>query len=130
MSMPVQMLQAQDGERPQTDDQILDLADDLKEAQDHTQVMLRNKLISVGDGVLPGQSTVILPHLKARTPPISIGSKRGRSSSRTSEVKLFMRWQRAELAGAGKMSQEIDGTAARLRTLVRGILGKYRLFVS
>ncbi|GKC97778.1 hypothetical protein Tco_1168053, partial [Tanacetum coccineum] len=35
MSMPVQMSQAQDGERPQTDDQRLDLADDLKEAQDH-----------------------------------------------------------------------------------------------
>ncbi|GJU02299.1 hypothetical protein Tco_1112637 [Tanacetum coccineum] len=34
MSMPVQMSQAQDGERPQTDDQRLDLADDLKEAQD------------------------------------------------------------------------------------------------
>ncbi|GJR98685.1 hypothetical protein Tco_0270859 [Tanacetum coccineum] len=35
MSMPVQMSQAQDGERPQVDDQRLDLADDLKEAQDH-----------------------------------------------------------------------------------------------
>ncbi|GJT50327.1 hypothetical protein Tco_0976484 [Tanacetum coccineum] len=30
-----QMTQAQDGERPQVDDQRLDLADDLKEAQDH-----------------------------------------------------------------------------------------------
>ncbi|GKF10892.1 hypothetical protein Tco_0048818 [Tanacetum coccineum] len=35
MSMPIQMSQAQDGERPQIDDQRLDLADDLKEAQDH-----------------------------------------------------------------------------------------------
>ncbi|GKC20739.1 hypothetical protein Tco_1022889, partial [Tanacetum coccineum] len=35
MSMPVQMSQAQDGERPQVDDQRSDLADDLKEAQDH-----------------------------------------------------------------------------------------------
>ncbi|GJR60774.1 hypothetical protein Tco_1502936 [Tanacetum coccineum] len=35
MSMPVQMTQAQDGERPQVDDQRLDLADDLKDAQDH-----------------------------------------------------------------------------------------------
>ncbi|GJZ12240.1 isochorismate synthase, chloroplastic [Tanacetum coccineum] len=35
MSMPVQMSQAQDGERPQVDDQRLNLADDLKEAQDH-----------------------------------------------------------------------------------------------
>ncbi|GJV97677.1 hypothetical protein Tco_1549254 [Tanacetum coccineum] len=35
MSMLVQMSQAQDNERPQTDDQRLDLADDLKEAQDH-----------------------------------------------------------------------------------------------
>ncbi|GKB95934.1 hypothetical protein Tco_0982071 [Tanacetum coccineum] len=35
MSMPVQMSQAQDGERPQVDDQRLDLANDLKEAQDH-----------------------------------------------------------------------------------------------
>ncbi|GKG14661.1 hypothetical protein Tco_0354261 [Tanacetum coccineum] len=35
MSMPVQMAQAQDGERIQTADQRLDLADDLKEAQDH-----------------------------------------------------------------------------------------------
>ncbi|GJU19747.1 hypothetical protein Tco_1153089 [Tanacetum coccineum] len=35
MSMPVQMPQAQDGKRPQVDDQRLDLADDLKEAQDH-----------------------------------------------------------------------------------------------
>ncbi|GJY08836.1 hypothetical protein Tco_0375890 [Tanacetum coccineum] len=35
MSKPVQMSQAQDSERPQTDDQRLDLADDLKEAQDH-----------------------------------------------------------------------------------------------
>ncbi|GJW71878.1 DNA (cytosine-5)-methyltransferase DRM2-like protein [Tanacetum coccineum] len=35
MSMPVQMSQAQDGERPQVDDQRLDLADDLKEAQVH-----------------------------------------------------------------------------------------------
>ncbi|GJU36540.1 hypothetical protein Tco_1184894 [Tanacetum coccineum] len=35
MSMPVQMSQAQDSERPQVDDQILYLADDLKEAQDH-----------------------------------------------------------------------------------------------
>ncbi|GKE95363.1 hypothetical protein Tco_1580218 [Tanacetum coccineum] len=44
MSMPVQMSQAQDGERPQDDDLRLLLADDLKEAQDHTQVELRNKL--------------------------------------------------------------------------------------
>ncbi|GJS66119.1 hypothetical protein Tco_0680683 [Tanacetum coccineum] len=35
MSMPVQMSQAKDGERPQVDDQRLDLADDLKKAQDH-----------------------------------------------------------------------------------------------
>ncbi|GJX57493.1 hypothetical protein Tco_0287390 [Tanacetum coccineum] len=35
MSMPVQMSQAQDGERKQVDDQGLDLADDLKEAQVH-----------------------------------------------------------------------------------------------
>ncbi|GJR14530.1 hypothetical protein Tco_0797182 [Tanacetum coccineum] len=35
MSMPVQMSQAQDGERPQVDDQRLELVDDLKEAQDH-----------------------------------------------------------------------------------------------
>ncbi|GJS04633.1 hypothetical protein Tco_0321141 [Tanacetum coccineum] len=42
MSMPVQMSQAKDGERPQVDDQRLDLADDLKEAQDH---------ISRGDNV-------------------------------------------------------------------------------
>ncbi|GJV73107.1 hypothetical protein Tco_1493102 [Tanacetum coccineum] len=35
MSMPVQMSQAQNGERPQVNDQRLDLADDLKEAQDH-----------------------------------------------------------------------------------------------
>ncbi|GKD18007.1 hypothetical protein Tco_1207165 [Tanacetum coccineum] len=35
MSMPAQMSQAQDGERLQVDDQRLDLADDLKEAQDH-----------------------------------------------------------------------------------------------
>ncbi|GJT61133.1 hypothetical protein Tco_1004666 [Tanacetum coccineum] len=34
-SMPVQMSQTQDGERPHVDDQRLDLADDLKEAQDH-----------------------------------------------------------------------------------------------
>ncbi|GJT55385.1 hypothetical protein Tco_0990439 [Tanacetum coccineum] len=33
--MKAQMSQAQDGERPQIDDQRLDLADDLKEAQDH-----------------------------------------------------------------------------------------------
>ncbi|GKF20139.1 hypothetical protein Tco_0068777, partial [Tanacetum coccineum] len=33
--MKAQMTQAQDGERPQVDDQRLDLADDLKEAQDH-----------------------------------------------------------------------------------------------
>ncbi|GKC13135.1 retrovirus-related pol polyprotein from transposon TNT 1-94, partial [Tanacetum coccineum] len=35
MSMPVQMLPAQDGKRPKVNDQRLDLADDLKEAQDH-----------------------------------------------------------------------------------------------
>ncbi|GKD96901.1 hypothetical protein Tco_1380798 [Tanacetum coccineum] len=35
MSMPVQSSQAQDDERPQVDDQRLDLADDLKEAQYH-----------------------------------------------------------------------------------------------
>ncbi|GJR22638.1 hypothetical protein Tco_0971165 [Tanacetum coccineum] len=35
MSMSVQMSQAQDGERPQVDNQRLDLANDLKEAQDH-----------------------------------------------------------------------------------------------
>ncbi|GJT78510.1 hypothetical protein Tco_1045235 [Tanacetum coccineum] len=35
MSMPVQMSPAQDGERQKVDDQRLDLADDLKEAQDH-----------------------------------------------------------------------------------------------
>ncbi|GKE72894.1 hypothetical protein Tco_1534935 [Tanacetum coccineum] len=35
MSMPIQMTRAQDGERPQVDHQRLDLADDLKEAQDH-----------------------------------------------------------------------------------------------
>ncbi|GKA75179.1 60S ribosomal protein L10a, partial [Tanacetum coccineum] len=35
MSMPVQMSPAQDGKRPKVDDQRLDLADDLKEAQDH-----------------------------------------------------------------------------------------------
>ncbi|GJW96018.1 putative ribonuclease H-like domain-containing protein [Tanacetum coccineum] len=35
MSMPVQMTQTQDGERPQVNDQRLELADDLKEAQDH-----------------------------------------------------------------------------------------------
>ncbi|GKC00062.1 hypothetical protein Tco_0986198 [Tanacetum coccineum] len=44
MSMSVQKSQAQDGERPQDDDYRLHLADDLKEAQDHTQVDLRNKL--------------------------------------------------------------------------------------
>ncbi|GJV60561.1 hypothetical protein Tco_1466661 [Tanacetum coccineum] len=33
--MKAQMSQAQDDERPQVDDQRLDLADDLKEAQDH-----------------------------------------------------------------------------------------------
>ncbi|GJZ46289.1 hypothetical protein Tco_0593885 [Tanacetum coccineum] len=35
MSMPVQLSQAQDGERPQVDDLRLDLANDLKKAQDH-----------------------------------------------------------------------------------------------
>ncbi|GJW25010.1 hypothetical protein Tco_0038821 [Tanacetum coccineum] len=35
MSMPVQMSQAQDDKRPKVDDLILDLADDLKETQDH-----------------------------------------------------------------------------------------------
>ncbi|GJY07631.1 hypothetical protein Tco_0374685 [Tanacetum coccineum] len=35
MSMPVQMSQAQDDKRLQVDDQRIDLADDLKEAQDH-----------------------------------------------------------------------------------------------
>ncbi|GKD90048.1 hypothetical protein Tco_1365555 [Tanacetum coccineum] len=35
MSMPVQLSQAQDGERPQANDQRFDLADELKEAQDH-----------------------------------------------------------------------------------------------
>ncbi|GKA05840.1 hypothetical protein Tco_0684960 [Tanacetum coccineum] len=35
MSIPVQLSRAQDGERPQVNDQRLDLADDLKEAQDH-----------------------------------------------------------------------------------------------
>ncbi|GKD79929.1 hypothetical protein Tco_1342550 [Tanacetum coccineum] len=35
MSMPVQLSRAQDGEIPQVDDQRLDLADDLKKAQDH-----------------------------------------------------------------------------------------------
>ncbi|GJQ94243.1 hypothetical protein Tco_0005382 [Tanacetum coccineum] len=35
MSMPVQMLQAHDGKRLKVDDQRLDLADNLKEAQDH-----------------------------------------------------------------------------------------------
>ncbi|GKA09210.1 hypothetical protein Tco_0688541 [Tanacetum coccineum] len=35
MSMPVQMSPAQDGKRPKVNDQRLDLADDLKEAQDH-----------------------------------------------------------------------------------------------
>ncbi|GKA18882.1 hypothetical protein Tco_0698797 [Tanacetum coccineum] len=35
MSMPVKMPQAQDDERPQVDDQRLDLADNLKEAQVH-----------------------------------------------------------------------------------------------
>ncbi|GJR76699.1 hypothetical protein Tco_0089064 [Tanacetum coccineum] len=35
MSMMFQLLQAYDNERPQVDDQRLDLADDLKEAQDH-----------------------------------------------------------------------------------------------
>ncbi|GKD67737.1 hypothetical protein Tco_1321827, partial [Tanacetum coccineum] len=35
MSMPVQLSQTQDGERPQVDDQRFDLADDLKEAQVH-----------------------------------------------------------------------------------------------
>ncbi|GJY99563.1 hypothetical protein Tco_0516993 [Tanacetum coccineum] len=35
MSMPVQMSPAQDDKRPKVDDQRLDLADDLKEAQDH-----------------------------------------------------------------------------------------------
>nr|GEU33259.1 hypothetical protein [Tanacetum cinerariifolium] len=44
MSMSVQLSQAQDGERPQDDDYRLLLADDLKEAQDHAQVELRNKL--------------------------------------------------------------------------------------
>ncbi|GKA85200.1 hypothetical protein Tco_0806854 [Tanacetum coccineum] len=35
ISMPVLLSRAQDGERPQVDDQRLDLANDLKEAQDH-----------------------------------------------------------------------------------------------
>nr|GEU55428.1 retrovirus-related Pol polyprotein from transposon TNT 1-94 [Tanacetum cinerariifolium] len=35
ISMPVQLSKAQDGKRPQVDDQRLDLADDLKEAQVH-----------------------------------------------------------------------------------------------
>ncbi|GKG16377.1 hypothetical protein Tco_0358700, partial [Tanacetum coccineum] len=35
MSMLVQMSQAQDDKRPKVDDQRLNLADDLKEAQDH-----------------------------------------------------------------------------------------------
>nr|GEX44202.1 hypothetical protein [Tanacetum cinerariifolium] len=37
-------VQEQDGETPQDDDWRLLLADDLKEAQDHLQVELRNKL--------------------------------------------------------------------------------------
>nr|GEU34633.1 hypothetical protein [Tanacetum cinerariifolium] len=44
MSMSIQMSQEQDGETPQDDDQRFLLADDLKEAQDHIQVELRNKL--------------------------------------------------------------------------------------
>ncbi|GJV06705.1 DNA-directed DNA polymerase [Tanacetum coccineum] len=41
MSMPVQMSQTQDGERPQVDDQRFNLADDLKEAQVHISTDLR-----------------------------------------------------------------------------------------
>ncbi|GJR42720.1 hypothetical protein Tco_1310823 [Tanacetum coccineum] len=39
-----EVTRSQDDERPQDDDWRLHLADDLKEAQDHTQVELRNKL--------------------------------------------------------------------------------------
>ncbi|GJW87852.1 putative ribonuclease H-like domain-containing protein [Tanacetum coccineum] len=44
MSMPVQMSQAQDDKRPKVDDLILDLADDLKETQDHISNDLYNNL--------------------------------------------------------------------------------------
>ncbi|GJX13145.1 hypothetical protein Tco_0204903 [Tanacetum coccineum] len=43
MSMSVRKTQEQDGETPQNDQRLL-LADDLKEAQGHIQVELRNKL--------------------------------------------------------------------------------------
>ncbi|GJW51726.1 hypothetical protein Tco_0093077 [Tanacetum coccineum] len=47
MSMPVQMSQAQDGERPQVDDQRIDLADDLKEAQDHISGSITSHKIKI-----------------------------------------------------------------------------------
>ncbi|GJT31254.1 hypothetical protein Tco_0911529 [Tanacetum coccineum] len=47
MSMPVQLSQAQDSERPQVDDQRLDFADDLKEAQDHISHSIRSHMTKI-----------------------------------------------------------------------------------
>ncbi|GKC29672.1 hypothetical protein Tco_1036966 [Tanacetum coccineum] len=54
-SMPVQMSQTQDGERPHVDDQRLDLADDLKEAQDHISSSItshKTKITTSNEGVM------------------------------------------------------------------------------
>ncbi|GJT06086.1 hypothetical protein Tco_0840548 [Tanacetum coccineum] len=59
MSMPVQMSQAQDGEGIQTDDQRLDLADDLKEAQDHISQSIKShkkKITTSKDKILREES--------------------------------------------------------------------------
>ncbi|GJT64332.1 hypothetical protein Tco_1015812 [Tanacetum coccineum] len=47
MSMPVQLSQTQDGERPQVDDQRFDLADDLKEAQVHISNTITSHMIKI-----------------------------------------------------------------------------------
>ncbi|GKB06843.1 hypothetical protein Tco_0835076 [Tanacetum coccineum] len=53
MSMPVQMSPAQDGKRPKVDDQRLDLADDLKEAQDHISSIITSHKTKIAFGVQP-----------------------------------------------------------------------------
>nr|GEU58516.1 hypothetical protein [Tanacetum cinerariifolium] len=47
MSVPVQLSQAQASETPQVDDQILDLADDLKEAQVHISSSITSQLTKI-----------------------------------------------------------------------------------
>ncbi|GJT93245.1 retrotransposon protein, putative, ty1-copia subclass [Tanacetum coccineum] len=67
------------------------------------------------DGFCQDRARSFLPHLKARTPPISLGSKSGRSSYETSELV-----HEKGVAGVRKLCQADDEDAARMRTIVRG----------